>query len=292
VRDASAFYLLGYPSKAPVDGKFHKIDVHVNRKGLEVRARSGYLAPSLKDMERAKTTADAAEVAPPIKKAIAALVSSPTDLAGDFWAGAAPGKDGRAHVQVAWTPKPGMESRSVSLHVTGRDGRILFDGSLDRGAGFDAPAGALEIKRTVLAADGTSEGTFTTAFDVPDFAAIPLSIPTPVVLRARTGLDVRTLTAASDPTPYAGREFDRTDQLLVRFSVVGSAAPTAQLKVGLLNRTGTALSQLPFRPLPNVPGTYQIDLPLGAIAHGEFIISITATSGDQHVDALVPFRSK
>ncbi len=45
-RDASAYYLLGYTSTHPADGKFHKISVKVKRRGLSVRARSGYLAPS------------------------------------------------------------------------------------------------------------------------------------------------------------------------------------------------------------------------------------------------------
>jgi VWFA-related protein len=42
VRNARAFYLLGYASvKNPADGKFHKIAVKVKRPGVEVRARTG-----------------------------------------------------------------------------------------------------------------------------------------------------------------------------------------------------------------------------------------------------------
>jgi hypothetical protein len=42
--DASAYYLLGYVSAHPSDGKFHKIHVTVKRRGVTVRARAGYLA--------------------------------------------------------------------------------------------------------------------------------------------------------------------------------------------------------------------------------------------------------
>jgi VWFA-related protein len=42
--ESSAYYLLGYqPEKAP-DGKAHKLEVKVDRKGVTVRARRGYLA--------------------------------------------------------------------------------------------------------------------------------------------------------------------------------------------------------------------------------------------------------
>ena len=45
VRDASAYYLLGYTSTvAARDGKFHEIQVRVKRPNVEVRARKGYWA--------------------------------------------------------------------------------------------------------------------------------------------------------------------------------------------------------------------------------------------------------
>ena len=53
VRDASAYYLLGYSSaSAPTDGKFHEIKVRIRRPGVQVRARRGYWAVSPADVER------------------------------------------------------------------------------------------------------------------------------------------------------------------------------------------------------------------------------------------------
>ena len=46
VRDNSSYYLLAYyPASAAPDGKFHRIELTVNRPGLTVRARRGYAAP-------------------------------------------------------------------------------------------------------------------------------------------------------------------------------------------------------------------------------------------------------
>ena len=43
IRDASAYYLVGYTTQAPSDGKFHEIKVRVKRPGVQVRSRRGLL---------------------------------------------------------------------------------------------------------------------------------------------------------------------------------------------------------------------------------------------------------
>ena len=49
IEDASAYYLVGYaPSREMADGKFHKIDVEVKRRGVRVVARRGYYAPRVR----------------------------------------------------------------------------------------------------------------------------------------------------------------------------------------------------------------------------------------------------
>jgi VWFA-related protein len=46
VADNSSYYVLAYyPPSTKRDGKFHRIDVKVNRPGLTVRARKGYVSP-------------------------------------------------------------------------------------------------------------------------------------------------------------------------------------------------------------------------------------------------------
>src|SRR4029077_10548301 len=65
VREASAFYLLGYAStRNPRDGKFHKIGVKLKKPGIDVRARKGYWAPKASEIEHARTEAATAGAIP------------------------------------------------------------------------------------------------------------------------------------------------------------------------------------------------------------------------------------
>ena len=80
VRESSAFYLLGYSSiRNPADGRFHQIKVRVDRAGLDVRARHGYWAPSLKAIAEAKEAAAAATPPDAVATALSAL--TPADVA-------------------------------------------------------------------------------------------------------------------------------------------------------------------------------------------------------------------
>ena len=51
--DSSAYYLVGYQSERPPDGKWHKLEVKVSRPGLKVRARRRYFAERPEDRAQA-----------------------------------------------------------------------------------------------------------------------------------------------------------------------------------------------------------------------------------------------
>jgi VWFA-related protein len=291
VKNASAFYLLGYASaKNPADGKFHKIAVKVKRPGVDVRARTGYYAPSTTELDtvRKKSTAD--EAPAEISKALSTIVDAPhMSVAGDLWAGAAPGPDAKPRVTVAWTPREATANAAIAVRASGEDGHVYFDGPV-RGnrVAFDAVPGTLHISRTVLAGDGSPGDKAETTMEVPDFARAPISITSPIVFRGRTPLELRAIQAEPDPPPFAGRQFERTDRIIVRFSVVGASAADATVTANLLGRRGAQLAAL---PLKTVPGRgYEIDLPIGSIARGEYVIAIDASHGADQARALVSFR--
>ena len=86
-------------------------------------------------------------------------------------------------------------------------------------------------------------------------------------------------------SPIAGREFSRTERLLIRFDVYGTAAATA----ALLNRGGTKMADVPVAQA-SAGGTHQIDLSLAPIAAGEYLIEITAKGPSGDAKELVPLR--
>jgi VWFA-related protein len=289
VKNASAFYLLGYASaKNPADGKFHKIAVRVKRPGVEVRSRTGYYAPSLTVMEEARKTAAANEPPPEISKALAELVDAPNmNVAGDLWAGAAPGTDGRSRVTIAWSPRDGSAA-AAAVRATGPDGQVYFDGPLPAGrAAFDAAPGTLKIRRTLVGTDGSLADREEMVLDVPDFSKAPLTIGTPVVFRARTPLELRAIQSTADPLPFAGRQFERTDRIVARFGVFGPGAPDATVTVTLLSRRGAKLAAM---PLKTTAGGYEIDLPIGSIARGEYVFEIVASRGADQAKTLLSFK--
>lgn len=288
VKNASAFYLLGYSSaKNPADGKFHKIAVHVKRPGVEVKARTGYYAPSALEMDAAAKKAAENTAPPEISKALAPLAADPNvPVTGDLWAGATPGASGAPSITAVWTPRPSAPAQSSWLRASGDDGHVYFDGPFDDRVTFTAAAGTLHLRHQLIEADGSRSDRQESTIEVPDFKA-PIAMTTPVLFRARTPLELRALAAATDPLPYAGRQFSRTDRILVRFALLGAGAPDASVNVHLISKTGGVLALL---PLKTVPSGYELDLPLGSIAHGEYVISFEASHGADQAKQLLSFR--
>jgi VWFA-related protein len=290
VRNSSAFYLLGYMSaKNPADGKFHKISVKVRRPGVEVKARTGYFAPSAAAIDAAAKKAEENKAPPEITKALAPLVSDPNiPVTGDFWAGAKPSADGGPSITAVWTPRPAVKGPQTGwLRASGDDGHVYFDGPIEDRVTFSAVAGTLHLRHQVVEADGSRSDRQESTIDVPDFKANAVAMTNPVLYHARTPLEFRALLAASDPTPFAGRQFDRTDRVLIHFAVTGAGAADATVTAHLLSKTGAALSAL---PLKTVPSGYELDLPLGSIAHGEYVIVFEASHGADQAKQLISFR--
>jgi VWFA-related protein len=298
VREASAFYLLGYaPSRNPQDGKFHKIGVKVKRSGVDVRARKGYWAPDATELEKARSeTAAAAAIPPDITSAAAVLATARADRRFDVSVSADRGADGGGTtVTVAWTARAGAArpdpARTVTVAVKGAGGDRSFEANIgDAALSFASDPGPLQLQLTVRDAAGDIADEDRRPFTVPDLSAAALVVTPPVLLRARTVSEARAIAAGGDATPFAGREFTRTDHLFVRFSVYGAAAADADVSGRLTSKAGASLLALPVTKLAGTAQRYQIELPLTSIARGDYLVAIAAAHADERPRVLVPIR--
>ena len=310
VRDSSFYYLLGYNStQAQNDGKFHEIRVRVKRSGVDVRARKGYWALTEADVKRVGSAAPT--VAKPIMTALASI--APSVQAGKFvrtWVGTERGSNGKTRVTLIWEPllaPPGTTRREqagrVSLLAATASGELVFRGAAPELSAtpapgtvngpqrltFESPPGKLELRLTVQDAGNGTLDQETKTIDVPDLTAPVAAITTPRVLRARTVREFQTLAADAAATPTVGREFSRTERLLIRFDAYAAGSEQVQPTAILLNRAGTKMADVPVAAA-QAGGTHQINLSLASIPVGEYLVEIAVSSASGEAKELVPFR--
>jgi len=246
-RDNSSYYVLGYyPANERRDGRFRKIEVRVNRPGVEVHYRKGYAAPSGKPAPN--QPADGADGAPPILRD---LLSSPLPIPGlRLTATAAPFKgtgrmatvrlvvqvDGR---DLTFATKGDAFEGALDLAVVAIDGQ---NGKSKSGTHFsltmpvqeaarqqvsatgvritarlDLPPGAYQLR--IGAADTASQRVGSLHYDltVPDFADAPLTM-SGVVLTSALASQFRTAAASPDD--------------LIRKALPGPPTVSRQFRVG------------------------------------------------------------
>ena len=305
VRDASAYYLVGYNStQAPTDGKFHQIRVRVKRPGVQVRHRQGYWAYSAEDVKRATAPP---KPGPPaeVTKALAAIAPMTNRRYIRSWIGNDKGADGQTRVTLVWEPlppTPGVkrdEPRRVTVLATSSSGDIVYRGRVPAelaapGNGgivrFQAPPGKLDVRLTI---EGDGTGTLDTEdrdVVIPDLSAPEVILSTPRVWFARNAREFTQITTGTPPAPTAVREFRRTDRLLIRLDAYAPANAPAKVTAQLLNQQGTRMIDIPVTA-PTEGQTHSIDFPLASLAPGQYLLEITGTSeGLKPVSELIAFR--
>jgi VWFA-related protein len=292
VKAASAAYLLGYARDVATDGRFHQIKVQVKRRGLNVRARTGYWAPSAEDIDRAKVTAAAAELPADITQAFASLTPQGRARQVDIFAGARLLDGGRMQVTLAWTRRstvPRDMAARVTVTATAQD--VVFDGTVTpEGTTFETAATDLRLAFTVSSEGGEVLDREARTIRASPMMGSVLAISTPMVYRATTAAQSRAMQGSAPVVPiHAGREFVRTDRVFVRVPLAGIGSSTAIVTARILDRRGASLVSLPVARLPS-NDTWQVELPFGTLAMGEYALALDAESGDQRVRAIVPFR--
>jgi VWFA-related protein len=322
-KDSSAYYLIGYnSSQAPSDGKFHEIKVRVKRPGVQVRARKGYWALNAEQTSRA--LAPSKQGPPKAVETALASVNRPSRAAVvRTWIGTSRGDNGKTRVTFVWEPLPRTPGEApnaragdparVSLMAVSVDGSPIFRGrvpdvaiasaspasaasagqgaSIPRGGSrvsFDVPPGKVQLRVSVEGAGSEVLDSETRELTVPDLTAATTLMGTASIYRGRTIPEFNRMKTDPDAVPTAGREFARTERLLVRVPAYGPGGTTPALSVHILNRAGQPMNELTATPF-TTPNTFQIEMPLANLAPGEYVLEIKAGDGDD-VKELVGFR--
>ena len=304
IRDSSAYYLVGYTTQAPTDGRFHEIRVRVKRPGVQVRARRGFWAFTNEDVKRATAGPKAGPPAE-VTRALSAIAPMTNRRYIRTWIGTDRGPDGGNRVTFLWEPlppTPGVkrdEPRRVALLATSPSGDIVYRGSVPTelatpGNGgivrFQAPPGRLDLRLTI---EGDGTGALDTEdrdLSLPDLAAPVVMLSTPRVWFARNAREFTALASATPPAPVATRDFRRTDRLLIRTDAYAPAGAPIKVTAQLLNQQGMKMSDIAVAA-PTEGQTSSIDLSLASLAPGQYLLEITANSdGHKPVSELVAFR--
>ncbi len=299
IGDASAYYLVGYTPTREVmaDGKFHRIDVRVNRRGARVLARRGYWAPTEKEVTAA---AEVRPEAPERTAALAALVEPESGRAVEVWVGTAPATNGRTAVAVTWEPIASASSGPPTAlevePIDSHDGTALAEPATVATGAADAPTvarfelepGVMSLRLTARDADGATIDRWVQPLAVPDLVDSPLMLATPRFYRARSPFEFRAIRTDPSPTPAASRRFRRTDRVLVEVAAMAGSGAAVEVTADLLNAEGQALVALPVPPLEG--GTARLELPVSSLAQSTYILRLRVVTGEYEVEQHDAFR--
>jgi VWFA-related protein len=314
IRDSSGYYLIGYNStESPTDGKFHEIRVRVSRRGVDVRARKGYWAYTAEDAARATAT-PAPEAPSAVSDALNEIAEPPRGRSARFWVGTSRGENGRTKVTFVWEPvapgpgeqRPASESpATVAVTAVAPDGTPIFRGRVPEGpagdggpavnrtsAGasttFEASPGEMQMRMVVEGADGQVLDSASRELTLPDFTVVQVSFGTPLVFRGRTAREIQTLKATPGSVPTAERHFSRTDRVFARVQAFAPGGVVPAVTARLLNNKGDAMADLPVQSGP--AGATELDLPLGNLAPGNYLIEFSALTDSGTARELLAFN--
>ena len=122
---------------------------------------------------------------------------------------------------------------------------------------------------------------------VPEASNDTIRMGDPQIWVVRRPSELRGVLGDEPPPPEEGRVFARTERLIVRVAVLGTASAGAAVSAALVDRKGKRLTELPARA---DRGGWLIDLPLTSLARADFLLSIEARAGADTAAAYVPIR--
>lgn len=310
VAENSSYYVLAYyPRTEKHDGKFHRIEVRVDRPDVTVTARQGYLAPKLQ-----KATATGASAASSMD--LAQALNSPLPVSGLMMhVFAAPFEGGPSSSESVLI---GAELRGADLALTEGDqiqvGYVALDGDgrirarhtstvmlnaqsatrtriaetgvrlLNRLA---LPPGHYELRVAAYDEGSGRAGSVVDTLDVPDFGTSPLAL-SGVVLTSSTASSMPTaqpdpaLQAVMPAPPAALRTFPQSDTVALYAEAYDHhAGQTVGMKATVTDSTGKVVFDSTDAPQSSARPTDQgaalgVRVPMKELSPGRYLLTVTA----------------
>jgi VWFA-related protein len=317
--ESQSYYLLGFvPADRDAQGKFHKIDVKVNRRGVSVRTRAGYytektgaspavssrMSPAAAALEGVLPATDvplrvtAAPFAMPDKTETALAIVVGVEVE-EQTAGDDAGPSGPVKVLAAAFERHGrsVQSQEQTISVTRSHGAgAAHYEVLSRLA---LKPGRYEVRIALDAGPGRRASVYTDV-EVPDFAKQPLSL-SGIVLSASPAVGSAPADAFANLIPViptVRREFARSARATAFMRVyqgTRDAVQPASITARIVDTSGRfvlndLVSFTADRFKVNRSADYQIALPIDRLEPGEYLLMIEAVEGRHRAGRVLRFR--
>jgi len=317
----AAYYLIGYEVQTPDDGRFRRLEIRVNRPGVTVQARKGYVAPR---PNRRTTTAKPGPEVSPLATAVAGFLPKgdvplrataiPMALSGRSEAGVA------IVARVQQPPALERTTQQVELLTTAFDPDGKARGSRRQTARVtmlpsDSSVAEYEVLSRIdlkpgrynlrIAAHNTAiekSGSVFFDLDVPDFRKDGLWM-SGVALTSRYGLAAAPPGALADLLPVVPttvREFAPDDEVGAFLQVVqGGRRPVTPVRLELriidaadtvVHQANDTLEAAMFSAARLAE--YQLQLPLDRLAPGNYLLRIEVAAAERTARRDIRFTRK
>jgi hypothetical protein len=319
VGENGSYYLLGYyPNPSVTDGKFHELKVYVNRPGVRVRARQGYVAPMTGKAAATATAASALDTA----------MSAGVNVAGlpirVFAAPLAAGPKGVAtavSVEVTY-PAPTDGSRAIDdtidlgVIAVDPDGKIKaqskremrFTATLTAPASgpltflmddaIDLPSQPLTLRVGVASRTLGAAGTSQMPIDVPKLSSSHVQLTGVVIgfdgAPREPSLNAAVIGPLVPFQPTAARAFAASDTLSVYTRAFWggkeSAADVTVTVSGPVSFPAKTVTLTGSRTNGHAEATLDTTVPLASLAAGKYVLTIDAhLANGESARRTVPF---
>jgi VWFA-related protein len=309
-RENSSYYLLGLAAEDTPDGRFHRLQVKVNRSNVRVRARAGYYAPTTRrpaksermsalehalsgglpagDLPVSATVAPFATTGRPgAALAVVARLDHGPDLPGETVIELLAAAFNNKWKQVA------SATQRFMLPPAGAGARFS-----ETALRLDVPPGRYEVRVAMRDTANNRTGSVYASVVVPDFTREPLSMSGIAVERRSSGdatfenlagvVTVRMTTirlfSADERIAAVSRVYQRRAKTLAPVRV------SARVVDGQDRAAFTAETTLePSAFDAERQADYRLELPLTRFTDGEYLLTLDATTGSTSVRRTLRF---